>query len=455
MKKRHTTFYVNEVSQIDFCGKTIWQMDLKGAYEIPFETEPTSGKEHDFKTCENCQEHLLELTKRLTEKFNGDKQKPGFPMCCTHHSKLLKLKEFSRESFFPVPELVAMKIIYTINHIKNNYNTTEYYKDITDYIDYTVESFGKMPNDHGEPLFLGDYLFYVNDLIEKQDYIPLDIKRRLSEFLNSYLAPNKTVITDINILLSTYQKWLKIFPFEISFFANLRSHFEKKLPLLQGKPEVNRYTGIAKSKIHTKSSLVNVLVNITNSLLTQINSYSLYEKGLLSKPQKIKLELVLHERKMKLKQGYVNNSQNEEQRYRNILKEWFADEKIFIDEITPILKVLPPQSIQTNENRTKQLINQYIEGIDKQGWKYAFNTETDYNTFTDLLTNYFEYKEYTIPDTVIRLKRTCKTKLAKALGEIHKELSEKPLKSDNKYFEIVCKLSHFENEPDLYKALTR
>jgi len=65
----------------------------------------------------------------------------------------------------------------------------------------------------------------------------------------------------------------------------------------------------------------------------------------LTEPQKIKLELVLNERKMKLKQGYVNSSKDEEQRYRKILKEWFADEKRFIDEVTPIVKALPPQPI--------------------------------------------------------------------------------------------------------------
>jgi len=119
---------------------------------------------------------------------------------------------------------------------------------------------------------------------------------------------------------------------------------------------------------------------------------------------------------------------------------------------------LPPQTISINESRTKKVICEIINSIDKQGWQYAFVSEQDYNLFTDLLTNFFEYKPYTLPEKTIQLKRTCKTKVAKALGEIHKELSnENKLRTDTKYFQLIRVLSHFEKETegDLYKALTR
>ncbi len=336
-----------KLTPIDFCGKTWgWMLETEqGFLAEPKETEPTTG-EHDFNTCENCQNIRKELIKRLTEKFNGTEQKQGFPFCCSHHSNLTKVKEFNRASFVSVPEMVADKIIYTNQHIINNHENENYYKDITDYIDYTVESFGQMPNSCGEPLYLGDYFFYVTDLLTQNTEISKERKNRLLEFLEAHQTPpTKNKNTDLNILLGTYQKWLKTFPFDISFFAELKPHFEKQLPILNGKPETNKYTGIAKAKMHTKSSLIDVLLNLTNNLLTQINTTTLYEKGLLTEPQKIKLELVLNERKMKLKQGYVNSSKDEEQRYRKILKEWFADEKRFIDEVTPIVKALPPQPI--------------------------------------------------------------------------------------------------------------
>lgn len=394
-----------KLTPIDFCGKTWgWMLETEqGFLAEPKETEPTTG-EHDFNTCEGCQNTRKELIKRLTEKFNGTEQKQGFPFCCSHHSNLTKVKEFNRASFVSVPEMVADKIIYTNQHITNNHENENYYKDITDYIDYTVESFGQMPNGCGGALFIGDYFFYVTDLLTRNTEISKERKNRLLEFLEAHQTPpTKNKNTDLNILLGTYQKWLKTFPFDISFFAELKPHFEKQLPILNGKPETNKYTGIAKAKMHTKGSLIDVLLNLTNNLLTQINTTTLYEKGLLTEPQKIKLELVLNERKMKLKQGYVNSSKDEEQRYRKILKEWFADEKRFIDEVTPIVKALPPQPINESpfsvlewatifyyadetkllpENRTvKARIEQFIN-------KYEINTSIKY-----FRTQYYEAKK--------------------------------------------------------------
>ena len=109
-------------------------------------------------------------------------------------------------------------------------------------------------------------------------------------------------------------------------------------------------------------------------------------------------------------------------------------------------------------SKTKKMIADELEIMDKnKGWAYAFKTESDYNSFVDLLTCYFEFKEFTLPSTTIKLTRDCKTKLAKTLRPIHKELSEKALKSDTDFFKIVRILSHFENlnDDEIYKTITR
>lgn len=120
-------------------------------------------------------------------------------------------------------------------------------------------------------------------------------------------------------------------------------------------------------------------------------------------------------------------------------------------------QALPPQPIDKEQNRTKQVIAETFENMDKKGWQYAFSTDQDYNLFTDLLTNFFEYKDYSIPETAIQLKRTCKTKVAKALGEIHAELGENPLNSDIEYFKIVKVLNHYREVSNvaLVKAMQR
>src|SRR5690606_37491440 len=140
------------------------------AYENPFETQPATD-EHDFKNCEGCQNTRKELIRRFTKMFKGNEQKQGFPFCCSHHSNLTKVKEFNRASFANVPEMVADKIIFTNQHIDNKHNAHSYYKDITDYLEYTVESFGKMPTGCGEPLFLSEYFRYVNHLVAQNTKI--------------------------------------------------------------------------------------------------------------------------------------------------------------------------------------------------------------------------------------------------------------------------------------------
>lgn len=217
-----------------------------------------------------------------------------------------------------------------------------------------------MPTGCGGALFIGDYFFYVTDLLTRNTEISKERKNRLLEFLEAHQTPpTKNKNTDLNILLDTYQKWFKVFPFEISFFSTLKPHFEKQLPILNGKPETNKYTGLAKVKMHTKGSLIDVLLNLTDDILKQINPYTLYEKGLLTEPQKIKLELVLNEMKIDNEKGYTSQKQNEEQRYRDILKKWFNRQKRFIDEVAPIVKALPPQPIKTKADILKEQLSQY------------------------------------------------------------------------------------------------
>ena len=326
MTNRQKTIYGTGVSKI------YWHINTSGIYKPPYETKPTKG-EHDYNTCENCQKSLKTVHEDLTKRFVGTENKKGFPHCCAYHANLTNVKDYKKADFVNAPELTAKKIIYTHQHIKNNYKSDEYYKDITDYIEYTINSFGQMPKGCGEPLFVSFYLSYIKNTINNNKDIPKPKRKALLDYIqNNYHNETEEQI-DLNVLLDIYQKWLKTFPFEINFFKNLKNYFEKIIPILSGKPEVNKYSGIATTKIHTKSSLIDVLLHLTNSLLTKINSHSLYERGLLSKPEKIKLELVINERKLKLEQGYANNSQNEEQQYKEILKDWFADEKAFIDEL--------------------------------------------------------------------------------------------------------------------------
>jgi len=447
MTNRHFNFIGKaDLKPLNFCGKTIgWELSSTGGIFIPpSETQPVEG-EHNLTTCEGCKKQLIELTKRFTLWFEG-KHKEGakpFPFCCKWHEKLLTVIDFDRAFFLNVPEMAAKKITYTNQHIINNHNSENWYKAITDYIDLTVESFGQMPNDCGQPLYLSDYFLYVTDLLKQNEEMKAETKTRLLEFLNTRQTPNENPKTDFNILLSTYQKWFKEFPFELnSYFGNLQQHFEKQLPILNGKPEVNMYSGRAKAKMHTKSSLIEALINLTNSLLTQINGVTLYENGLITDANKIKLELVINSRKLKLKQGYKNSSPSEEQRYRKILKEWFNDEKKFIDEITPLLKALPPQQAET-ETEQEQLIfkNNFDNITTVEIYKHfkaglvekGYLTEQELNEY---LKAAFELKSK--PETLFKFKQTpTKQKIYTVFYVYYKDISQKKHNKQKEYAALL------------------
>ncbi len=343
-------------------NKPFIEIDAEHFTLSAFETKPIEGYEaptnketgEQFPNCCPFHKSVFEGAESWFSKF---------PNCCDQHKAMVSKWWYNKANYSGIAEKIVKQLSYTEHHISERINIDDWYKDITDYIEYNVSSFGHPAI--GLHLYLGNVQHYIKNTNSE---IPKNKRQRLIEFIETYYnSPKEQTKTDLNILYSTYQKWLKVFPFEISFFSTLKPHFEKQLPILNGKPETNKYTGLAKVKMHTKGSLIDVLLNLTNNLITQINTTTLYEKGLLTEPQKIKLELVLNERKMKLKQGYVNSSKDEEQRYRKILKEWFADEKRFIDEVTPIVKALPPQPIvkQKPELNGKLITFKNSETIDK------------------------------------------------------------------------------------------
>jgi hypothetical protein len=334
----HNTAYVRKITPIDLCGKTImWQLSLDGVFTVPFEIEPTKGK-HDYNQCATCKKNIARLTKELTERLEGTTNKKGFPFCCPGHSNLPKVKEFKIGDFVDVPNLVARKVIYTIQHFINVADTPDWYKRISDYLEWVLLSFGQMPKDCGEPLFLTTYFVHVEDLSKRNEHIPAEKKDKIFKMIKALRVNKSSPTTDLNILAKTYERWINTFPFGLnSYFGSMREDFTKRLLLSDGEPQMNIYSGLSRIKMHTKESLIEALVKLTDKLLTEINGVTLYEKGLITDANKIRVELIINERKAKLKQGYNNASANEDNRYRKIIKEWFRDEKRFFDELSPLL----------------------------------------------------------------------------------------------------------------------
>lgn len=364
---RHKTFYVNEVKEIEVCGSKLLSM-TGGEFENPFPVKPTVT-DHNLENCESCNKYHKNLIKEFQEKVNK------FPNCCEHHKKLFQISEFAVGNYSDVPKWSADKIMFSHHHFMHWIDKEEWYNEITQYFYYCIVSYGSFPYEFGEPLEQGNYFACLTHLIKgNKDVLKSDVvnKKILQErinkilsYLESYFDDNKTVKKDINILLSKYNEWYKIFPFDLDYFKPLKNKFQMTLPIFNGRKKYNKYLGTVSREIHTKESLTEVLIDTTKNIISNINTLSLYEKGKLNDTDKIRLELILEKRKLELKAiTLIPNKTNKI--YIKTLKKWLTSEKEFIDDIKPFILKIPKEKKGKNEKKYSQrqvAIAYFIKGV--------------------------------------------------------------------------------------------
>ena len=172
-----------------------------------------------------------------------------------------------------------------------------------------------------------------------------------------------------------------------------------------------------------------------------------------------KIDNLQHTNKYQYEYLRLQNSYYQNNEFDHLLKvriiEVYGRYVLFYNWLMTLKEKFAIPLLEVEESKTKSMIRQEFEQMDKNGYLYAFQNEVDFNVFLNLISDFFEYKQYILPTNTFILKRNCKTKLAKILGEIHRNLSEKPLKSDLEFFKIVKTLGHFKEETNLYKVLSR
>ncbi|MDV3579880.1 hypothetical protein [Elizabethkingia anophelis] len=333
------------VGQQDFIIPFLEVKPIDG-YEIPINKK--TGKKLPF-----CCSFHSKLFYGITKWYDKE-----FPNCCSNHKILAASQHFKKTDYKTVASKVVNQLSYTEHVIRTSIDNSDWYKDITDYIEYNTFSFG-------HPVSVGNN-YYLNNLLamleDAKFFEGMEERKKVSliDFVKSNFEPVKKVqTTDLNLLYSTYQNWLNTFPFDLSFFKNLKPYFENQFPILKGQAETNKYLGTTKFKIHTEESLIIHLLSVTDSIIKQINTYILYKKGLLKEPEKVKLEIILSEREFELKNGYLSDSGNSKQ-FENVLAKWFTHEKRFIEEIVPLLKHIPNQDTLKEDINELQKLTQDI-----------------------------------------------------------------------------------------------
>ena len=205
-------------------SKPYVEIDGKKIHMRPRICKPIEGyKPHD--NFPNCCDYHKEASKGVKQWYRK------FPDCCEPHRKMMKAKWFDKKIYAKLPKKIIDDLSYTEYHISKRIEKSNWYVDITNYIDYIVWSYGQ------PAIGVHHYYHFMKHFIGTVRWeIPEEKRRKLLAYVERKYDPPKQQKTDLNQLHTTYLKWLKTFPFEIDYFRKLKEKFSEKSSSLEMTP---------------------------------------------------------------------------------------------------------------------------------------------------------------------------------------------------------------------------
>lgn len=354
MFERKIHFVASEPERIQLCdGSYMFQLKVDGVYELPFEVPATTG-EHEYQKCPQCQETIEFLSRWFRDLYKGKLHKKAFPNCCEPHKKLKRTKGFKKSDWDKFPEMITRKVVFTNQHIINNFNEVNWLKSISDYIDLIVDSFGQFPNGCGGKLFLSEYFDFVKQLVTNRKEIPTEKKQAIYDHIDLYFKPiPETEGTELKTLIETYGKWLNEFPFQISsYFGELKQGYEKRILILNGQKQVNQFTGMWSAKLHTQESLVASLLQLTKDLVSKIDASDMVEKGVIKDIGKHRFELETEGLRVGNDLLFKEFTEGE-LKYVTLLNRWLELQSKFFQNISDLIVREVPKEKETKSDHLK------------------------------------------------------------------------------------------------------
>jgi hypothetical protein len=306
------------------------EVDAKHFFMAPFPTIPLEGYKpvvnSDGEVFPNCCPYHKGMLKDAETWFEK------FPNCCDQHRKMAKEPNFNKSNYPGVPLKIINQVSYTEFHIQQRMEADDWYEDITDYIQYNIKSFGHPSV--GSGLYFGIISRHIKN---KNVAIPKIKRAMLIEYLNAQtkVADRTTSKTSLNILYSTYQKWLKAFPFELEFFKAKKELFEKTFPIIDGEMHQNRYLDLSSGKLLTPIRLIEALLDTTKKLLANVDTNKLVKDGVIVDTKKQLFDFINESHRLK-QTNLLGEYSSTETRYVTILKNWLANEKAYFQEVTAL-----------------------------------------------------------------------------------------------------------------------
>ena len=84
-----------------------------------------------------------------------------FPNCCESHKKLIGNKWFKKSDYDELPNKVTEQLYYTTRFMETRVMDEFWLKDVKDYIEHNILSFGQLPEGYGNSVGV---TFYENNL---------------------------------------------------------------------------------------------------------------------------------------------------------------------------------------------------------------------------------------------------------------------------------------------------
>ncbi|MFZ2430937.1 MAG: hypothetical protein WAW57_07320 [Lutibacter sp.] len=320
--------------------KPFVEIEVKDVIFHPFEIPQPEGFTFPINFPNCCKTHPENL--KLLESYLDI-----FPRCCEMHREFYKKFKFNKQVLYKdLPMRILRTIEYTEFQILKTFKNDDWLEDISEYIEYAIRSLGQPA--------IGYHIFLaiIESFIEsKETKLPGDKKKAillLFKEQKSY-TPEKEK-TNLNQLYTIYNRWLNFFPFDLPFYAHLKSKHNNSLPIIKEIVKPNRYLGLVTIKIITPSELVDFLYKKTVSMLSLIDTVALVKEGKIDNAEKTKLDFInqAHQHKQKMLLVIYNKG---EKQYIKAIKEWLENEKVYFQDIVPIVNqiTLPPIKVDTNK----------------------------------------------------------------------------------------------------------
>lgn len=127
------------------CGKlNVAELSSKDFEIKQTVTKPLNGyiPPPNFPNCCSTHKRIFQIG---VERFDA------FPNCCPRHKKLDGANWFKKSNYSYLPYKLVSTISYTWHCIGQCIEKPNWYKEITDYIDYSKNSYGLFPDGFGAP----------------------------------------------------------------------------------------------------------------------------------------------------------------------------------------------------------------------------------------------------------------------------------------------------------------